>query len=436
VFETEQNSSKLAGTRRGEEMKRALVSLLMLLLAGTFLLAEQITVTWWKAPQTENEGDGWKPLIAQFEKENPGIKIEYTATTWEGWLEKHIPAYISGTPPDVCFISSDFFPTLAHEGFLQALQEIDPAFVGQMKGYIYPRSLEAASYNGKVMGVPQDMNHLFLIYNKDLFKKAGLDPNKPPETWDDVMAYGKKIMASGLVKYAVGWPATPPRMAGLWSLGWIYSAGAELVTEDLLHSRVTEPAMVKAFDFMKDLETKYKIAAPATTYSSSEVTNMFFQQQTAMMLFEAPSANIARKYLPAGAVGVSHWPVANKEQLAKGEIYNRGWNECEAVARVSKNKAAALKWAKFLGSPVAIKWWCETGFMTPPRKDVVLKADPLMEQVIAMAPYVKYDPPSIFAPRLQYVLGDAINAVLVGQTSTAQALKQLNEEINGFLTGN
>lgn len=416
-------------------MRRVMVSLILLMIAGAFVLADQITVTWWKAPQTENEGGGWAPWIAQFEKENPGIKIEYTATTWEGWLEKHLPAYVSGTPPDVCFISSDFFPTLAHQGFLQPLDEIDPLFVQQMKGYTYPRSLEAASYNGKVMGVPQDINHLFLIYNKALFTKAGLDPNKPPETWDELVACGQKIMAAGVAKYALVWPGTPPRIAGLWSLGWVYSAGGELVSEDLLHSRVTEPAVVNAFNFMKDLETRYHIGAPAATYSNSEVTNLFFQQQAAMMMFEAPSANIARKYLPTDAVGVSHWPVASKDQLASGKIYNRGWSECEAVARVSKNKEAALKWAKFLGSAAVVKWWCETCFMTVPRKDIVLKPDPLMRQVQAMAPYVAYDPPSIFAPRFEYLLGDATNAVLTGQKSTDTALKELDSEINGFLTG-
>jgi hypothetical protein len=81
---------------------------------------------------------------------------------------------------------------------------------------------------------------------------------------------------------------------------------------------------------IKALWTKYKIAALATTYSSSEVTNMFLQQQTAMMLIEAPSANIARKYLPLllgsrGGKGIDEVPIICwNEMLLFKEQKNEG----------------------------------------------------------------------------------------------------------------
>lgn len=201
-------------------MKRVFIFLVMLLVAAVVPFAkgaqeqEKATVTWWKAPHFEDEQGKWKPIIAKFEGENPNITIEHTVTTWEGWLEKHLPAYISGTPPDVCYVSSDFFPTLAQQKFLQPLEEIDPKYVSQMKEYTYPRCLDATSYNKKVMGVPQGLGSLFFIYNKVLFEKAGLAPDKPPKTWDEVVEYGQKIVSTGTAKYGLVWPASPPEWLG------------------------------------------------------------------------------------------------------------------------------------------------------------------------------------------------------------------------------
>lgn len=187
---------------------------------------------------------------------------------------------------------------------------------------------------------------------------------------------------------------------------------------------------------MSDLYNKYKVSSPPTQYNESEVGNFFFQQQAAMLLFEEATVPIAQKYLPEGAVGVSHWPVANKEQLAQGKIYDRGWAATEVVASASKHKKAALQWAKYLGSPFVIKWFTESAFFPSPRKDVEAGKDMVMlRQLYDMAKYMKFDPKTIFAPRLQVMLGDSISAVLGGQKTPDKALSDLASEMEGFLNG-
>ena len=63
--------------------------------------------------------------------------------------------------------------------------------------------------DGKLYSMPYNSSTPILYYNKDAFKKAGLDPEKPPKTWKEVEAYSKKLIASGAAKcgFSTGWPS-------------------------------------------------------------------------------------------------------------------------------------------------------------------------------------------------------------------------------------
>lgn len=55
-----------------------------------------------------------------------------------------------------------------------------------------------------IYGVPLDVNNMQFLYNKDLFKKAGLDPETPPKTWNEFIEFGKKLKSSGIIPFATG----------------------------------------------------------------------------------------------------------------------------------------------------------------------------------------------------------------------------------------
>lgn len=399
--------------------------------------AEKVTVTWWKAPHMDDSKGFWEPLIADFEEKNPNIRVEHVVTTWMGWFEKHMPAFVAGTPPDLVHIPSDFFYSMTRGGFLQSIEELDPEYVKQMKKYTYESSVGAATYEEEVTQVPLCQIPHFNMYNKVLFEKAGLDPSKPPNNWDDLRKYAQKIVEAETAKYGVIMVTSPPRISSLVMLNYIYNSGEELLSEDLLDCKIDEPGPVKAIQFMKDLYWKYRVCPPYATYDKPETANLFFQGEAAMYLWDASAIPIAQKYLPEGAIGGYFFPTS-QELLDQGKRFNKGSSEGSCIAKVSKHKEEALKLAKYIGSRSVMERFCEATYFFPTRKDVQIgKEHPLLRELIEnMGVYTKLDPPTSHFVRIEFVLGDGILDILTNEKKPVkESLEKLAREIESFLTG-
>src|SRR6185312_1087767 len=78
----------------------------------------------------------------------------------------------------------------AAKGYLQPLK---PEDVGYSSEDFWPGALKAVTWQGVTYGIPTNNETMALIWNADIFKRAGLDPDKPPATWDDVVKYSKAI---------------------------------------------------------------------------------------------------------------------------------------------------------------------------------------------------------------------------------------------------
>src|ERR1700687_1722250 len=122
---------------------------------------------------------------ADFEKENPSIKIKAIyAGTYQDTLVKSLTAFKSGEPPDIAvLLSTDMFTlidedaVMPFDGLLK--NEADKTWV---KGF-YPAFMGNSQTGGKTWGIPFQRSTIVLYYNKEMFKDAGLDPNRAPAPW-------------------------------------------------------------------------------------------------------------------------------------------------------------------------------------------------------------------------------------------------------------
>ncbi len=78
----------------------------------------------------------------------------------------------------------------AAKGYLQPLK---PEDVGYSTEDFWPGAMKAVTWNGMTYGIPTNNETMAFIWNADIFKRAGLDPDQPPATWDDVVSYSKQI---------------------------------------------------------------------------------------------------------------------------------------------------------------------------------------------------------------------------------------------------
>ena len=163
-------------------MKKALTFILFLLFSISAQAAD-VELTFWNF---------WDPklilpVIEAFEKENPGVKIHNEQLTWNNGLDKIVVAMANNRAPDICEMGSTWMGKFMSEG---ALLDVTDEFSPLKDKYIM---WEPAQMNGRLYGMPWLAGTRVMFYNKDLMLKAGLDPDKPPVTWNEFLEACKKI---------------------------------------------------------------------------------------------------------------------------------------------------------------------------------------------------------------------------------------------------
>src|SRR6478672_7756322 len=132
---------------------------------------------------------------AEFEKENPGIKLKpiYTGS-YQDSITKALTAVKSGEPPVTSILLSTDMFTLIDEDAIVPFDDLiktpeDRAWLASF----YPAFMENSQTGGKTWGIPFQRSTIVMYYNKEAFKEAGLDPNRPPGTWQEMADYASKL---------------------------------------------------------------------------------------------------------------------------------------------------------------------------------------------------------------------------------------------------
>jgi sn-glycerol 3-phosphate transport system substrate-binding protein len=155
--------------------------------------------------------------VSKFEAVNPDIKVNpvysgnYLDTT-----TKALTAAKSGTPPTVAvLLATDIF-TLIDEDAVQPIEDFikTPEDKAWLAGFM-PAYMASAKVDGRFWAVPFQRSTAVLYWNKKAFAEAGLDPNKYPKTWDEMVAYGKAVTKKDATGRAGRWGVGIPGMSAL-----------------------------------------------------------------------------------------------------------------------------------------------------------------------------------------------------------------------------
>jgi multiple sugar transport system substrate-binding protein len=143
----------------------------------------------WSMWTGEEERD-FENVIAAYNKTHPGVIVENLGAVTD---EKSVRAIIAGAPPDIFTLTDpSMLGTLAANN---ALEPLDARFqqAGFKREDFTPGSLEQCEYHGRLCGMPYLLDCITLMYNKRVFKDAGLDPDRPPQTFEEMEADCRKI---------------------------------------------------------------------------------------------------------------------------------------------------------------------------------------------------------------------------------------------------
>lgn len=208
------------------------------------------------------DSKGLEASIREFERRNPDLRVRLLSMG-AGRMnpQKLMTAIVGGVPPDVIrqdrFTISDWASRGAFRSLddLIAADEGKPGFHPSPEAY-YPATWEEAKYDGKVYAVPVGADDRVLYYNKGLFREnadklraAGLDPDRAPRTWTELLAYGKVLTIKnpdGTIKRA----GFLPNYGNTWLYLYAFQMNASFISADGRTCTLASPEAEAALKFM------------------------------------------------------------------------------------------------------------------------------------------------------------------------------------------
>lgn len=371
-------------------------------------------------------------MAAEFTKEHPNIKVKPVFTgSYADTAVKTQTGIQSKTPPDVAVLQSTELFSLLDMNAIVPLDDFIAKDGGkQYLDDFYPAFMANSQTGGKTYSLPFQRSTIVLYYNKEMFKQAGLDPNKPPQTWDELREYAKKLTKDG--KWGLEIPVTG---FAYWMMQtFALQNGKNLMTEDGKKVMFHTPENIEGLQYWVDLAKKEKVIPEGATEWGT-VPSDFLEGKTAMMYHT--TGNLTNVKSKANFdFGVSLLPKSKSFGSPTG-----GGNFYIFKDIDKKKQEAAWKFVKFMTDPErAAQWSIDTGYVAV-RKSAY--------ETNAMKTYTAEFPAALVArDQLEYAgaelsthnngkvmkaLNDQIQAVLTGSTSPEEGLKKAQEEADKAL---
>jgi sn-glycerol 3-phosphate transport system substrate-binding protein len=373
----------------------------------------------------------------EFAKENPGVKVTpIYAGSYQDTIVKALTSNKAGNPPVTSvLLSTDMFTLIDEDAIVPIDNFVKTADDKAWLGSFYKAFMLNSQSGGKTWGVPFQRSTVVLYYNKELFKAAGLDPNKPPTTWAEMADAAKKLTvkdaAGKVTQYGLQIPSSG---FPYWLFqGLAIQNGVAMANDNGNAVKFDDPAVIEALQFWIDL-TKQGVH-PSGIVEWGTTPKDFFEKKVAMMWTTTGNLTNVRTNAKFD-FGVAMLPAGKKRGSPTG-----GGNFYIFKKATPAQQEAAFKFAKWMTQPErAAKWSMDTGYVA------------ISEAAYNTAALKKYGadfPPALVArdqlpfalaefsthdnQRVTKALNDGLQAALTGTKTAAQAMKDAQAEADRLL---
>ncbi|WP_055489722.1 extracellular solute-binding protein [Streptomyces sp. TP-A0356] len=328
-----------------------------------------VTITWWDTSNATNEAPTYQALVKDFEAANKDITVKYVNVPFDQAQNKFDTAAGSKGAPDVLRSEVGWTPAFAKKGYFLPLDGTE-ALADQSK--FQPSLIKQAQYEGKTYGVPLVTDTLALVYNKDLFKKAGI--TKAPTTWDELKSDAAKVKdKTGADGY---WGSTQ----AYYAQTFLHGEGTDTIDATAKKITVDSAPAKKAYGTWLSLFSgKGLHKADTTADAYAHIQDAFVTGKVAAIIqgpWEITNFYKGKAFTDKSNLGIATVPAGSS---GKAGAPTGGHNLSVYAGSDKAHQEAALKFVNFMTSVKSQETIAQKNSTLPTRADAYsaqVKADP------------------------------------------------------------
>lgn len=370
-----------------------------------------------------NQEAGLKAMADDFTAKNPNYKITIQTIPWNDYWTKLQASATGGNMPDIVVMHPNQVKNYAEGGMLMDLTDMLSNSQITSLDKFPQLVVDDFTVDGKYYGVPKDIGSIALVYNKDLFDKAGVPYPNENWTWDDMMNAAQKITNKSEGIY--GFAAPNEGQDFYWNLIW--QNGGDMVSKDGKTSTFDSPEVIEAMKFaLSFIEKGY---SPTVAEFSNMHYDKYFEAGKVGMLF-AGSWKLT-EYLNAEGLNFDVAELPKGKQRAA-----QAAGMAFSISAKTKNPDAALKFVEYLGSKEAQEIQAKTGAAIPAYENT---AGPWVDgfKTIDASPFIKsvnygHSNPKFVSNEANAVIDKYMPEIFSFKRPVEDGLKQIAKEIDAL----
>jgi sn-glycerol 3-phosphate transport system substrate-binding protein len=376
-------------------------------------------------------------FATDFQKDVAGVSLKpIYAGSYQDTIVKALTAHKAGTPPPLSvLLSTDMFTLIDEDaivpfdGFIKT--DEDKAW---LKSF-FPAFMANSQTGGQTWGIPFQRSTIVQYHNKDLFKEAGLDPEKAPATWEELTAAALKLTKRDGANTTQWGVQIPSSGFPYWLFqGFSTQAGAILANTEGTKTDFASPAVVEALQYWIDLAQKHKVHAPGIVEWGTTPKD-FFEKKCAIMWTTTGNLTNVRTNAKF-PFGVSMLPAGKRLGSPTG-----GGNFYISSKAKPAEQEAAFKFVKWVTTAErAGQWSVDTGYVAVRSDAYETKALKAYAAEFPAALVARDQLPHAVAElsthenqRVTKAFNDGLQAALTGAKPAAEAMKVAQAEAERIL---
>jgi multiple sugar transport system substrate-binding protein len=401
----------------------------------------KVVIDFWTFWGSEIRRPVIEKIIEDFNNSQDDIEVKHTYLPFGDIWTKNLASIAAGKPADIIINDINQVAHRAKNNQTTNLAEYiekDP----EVKDRFFPELYNASLYKGDPYALPFNTDTRMLFYNKDMFKEAGLDPNKPPATWEELQEYGKKLDVKNGNKYdRIGYLPNYKMGAEVWMVN---ADGKSYWDYEKSKTIINDKSNIEALKWFKDYYDYYgsDVINSFQAEFGEETADPFIGGKLAMTTEQTNFYTKIRDYGENINFGIA--PLPEKEP-GNGQTSWGGGFVAE-IPKGAKHPDEAWEFLKYLTDVQAQEHWAVKGFDNVANIEASEKAaqNPefsedgkmVYEASVKNLEQTIITPVPLEAPDYTNLINPELEKVLLGEKTPEEGLDDAQKAVEQFVKNN